>query len=220
MRCLPTSERTSHSQGRCPRRPVKGGGFHDPKRLQPTSELRKARERRPNLAIGASFLAPRHSKAQEGSRARSCARVQPQPNTFATIGAPPAGICKQPKARAQPANIRTSHVLTPFQRETRCSSRSREPREHPAKTRLTPRRCLLCGPASIQPACAVRRLGQLKRAEHTRVTARVRADVGDAPTLADQPRLDSNRLARTIRLSTNPCVPRLTSLHAVVPRGS
>lgn len=110
----PRGERTSHGQDRCPRRPVKGGGFHDPKRLQPTSELRRARERCANLAIGASFLAPRHSKAQEGSRARSRSRAQPQPNTLATIGAPPAGICKQPKARAQPANIRTSHVFTPF----------------------------------------------------------------------------------------------------------
>jgi hypothetical protein len=56
---------------------------------------------------------------------------------------------------------------------------------------------------TIQSACARWRLGPLKSAERSLVATRVHASAGDAPTLAEQPRLDSNRLARTSRLSTS-----------------
>jgi hypothetical protein len=62
------------------------------------------------IVPGALSPDPRRTRALPWSRA------QPQPSTFASIRTPPAGICKQPEARARPGNVRTSRMPTPFPR--------------------------------------------------------------------------------------------------------
>lgn len=99
-----------------PRRLVKGGGFRDPKRLQPTSEPSRARERHRDLSVVASFLAPYHP-IPEGVELYRGPVLSRNRARFASIRTPPAGICKQPKARARPGNVRTSRMPTPFQRD-------------------------------------------------------------------------------------------------------
>ena len=94
-------------------------------------------------------------------------------------------------------------MATPFQRRHAAPVKELRAAEHPENRAGASGAPALRAGGTIQSACARWRLGPLESAERSLVATRVHAGAGCAPTLAEQPRLDSNRLARTNRLSTS-----------------
>jgi hypothetical protein len=178
-----------------PRRLVKGGGFRNPKRLQPTNEPSRARERHRDLSVGASFLAPYHpipeglelyrGRALSRNRARSHRSGRHLPESASSRKHEHDLGTSEP--RACPRLFREG---VPLPEELRAAGR-------PERTDASRAPALRAGEHSSQRARTAPRPTGARRA--LRCHCPVRNGVGDAPILAQQPRFASKRIARTSR---------------------